>query len=169
MTCAKIYQIFQKIFPDLATQNIPTAHPEYFGEFFEWINLNATYLQALDLSAYRYHGFEDNALFQKLDIPYDQLDTLLQNKIRIFQKQNQYCAQMMHQEILRLIICTLHDFLQQHGLDLMIIQLKQQAYWLSYPITEVNNRSELMYHLKSDFSTDLPVHILDPKHMALFC
>ena len=169
MTDYKIYQIFQNIFPDLAMQNIPEDGTEYFGEFFEWINLNSTYLQALDLTAYRYHGFEDNTLFKTLNLPYQQLDHLIQTKIRIFKQQNQYSAQIMHQEILRLIICSLHEFLQQHGLDLMIIQLKQQSYWLSYPIAQVSNRSELIHRFRSDFSSELPIRILDPHHMALFC
>lgn len=65
MSVPLIYSFFQQLFPELKQQTLPAESPEHFGQFFDWLNLNATYLQALDLSNYQHHGFEDNQIFQQ--------------------------------------------------------------------------------------------------------
>lgn len=169
MSAPLIYNFFQRLFPELEQQHIPADSPEHFGQFFDWLNLNATYLQALDLISYQHHGFEDNHIFEQAKVPYLELNQLLNDKIQQLTQQTSYYSQhMLHQEKLRLIICTISNFLIAYQLDVLVIVLHKQKYWLSFPQIDETCRTQLIHLLKSEFSTVLPIQILDPKKMALF-
>lgn len=103
-------------------------------------------------------------------MPYLDLNQQLENKIQdLTQQKIPYSDHLLHQEKLRLIICTMSDFLSIYQLDILVIVLHKQKYWLSYPQIDQQHRAKLIHLLKSEFSTVLPIQILDPQKMALFC
>lgn len=170
MSNARIYTLFQDIFPALRQQDIPTESPEHFGEFYDWLNLNDTYLQPLDLITYTEHGFENNVLLSKPHFTDQQIEKRIEKRVYAFlNSQQHYSESMIRQEILRLIICTLNDCLQEQGLDLLIISLQNQKYWLTYPQIAQQARCQLIELFKSEFNAELPIQVLDPQKMALFC
>lgn len=169
MQIPQIYTFFQELFPELEEQELPPDSLDHFGQFFDWLNLNAIYLQALDLVYYAEHGFEENMVFEQHRIPYGTLNQIIQKKIdHILHHKDNTSNSIKHQEILRLIICDMYNFLSERGFDLLIISINQHKYWLTYPKLDGNQREELINMFKTEFNAEVQIQILDPQNMALF-
>lgn len=169
MHIPEIYNFFQELFPELEEQEFPADSLDHFGQFFDWINLNAIYIQALDLVYYAEHGFEENMVFEQNHIPYGILDQNIQKKIdKILHNADDIEPETKQQEILRLIISDMYQFLTERGFDLLIILINQQKYWFAFPALEESKREEMIHLFKTEFNSEVPIEILEPHKISLF-
>lgn len=163
-----IYAYVQEIFPDLKEQSLPLDSPEHFGEFFDWINLNDTYLQSIDLHNGDL-GLEHNILIQQHNLSYTHFQQHLKSKISQCQNINvMYGENFQLQEVFRLIVWELRAFLLSFDIDLLIILSNEQKYWLAYPLLSAFKRKQLINAFKSNFNDKRPLYVLDPNNLALF-
>ena len=173
MSAQSLYQFCQFLFPSLKEQTITTKNAVSFGEFFDWLNLNATYIQEFHTNDPHEHGFEFNEIFMEKEIPYHDLILQLQYKIDVFQrKYPHYQSSLVQQDILRLMIMQTDGFLAQYGLDLLLFQHVSQHgshyFWLCFPNITDEQRKQFCQQLKGSFCQSRPIQLLDPKILALF-
>lgn len=163
-----IYHTIQHIFPTLLEQPLPLQSLDHFGEFFDWINLNATYLQPFYSHQPTENGFEFNDLLLEYQIPTATLITQLESKIQLLQAKLAQNSQLLQQEVLRQSILHIQYFLTQYQLDFLLLHTPNQYFWLSFPQCSTIQRAEICQQFKTTFADEHTIKVLDPQILALF-
>lgn len=165
---ASIYHTLQYVFPSLLEQTIPQYELDHFGDFFDWINLNATYLQPFYSDQPTENGFEFNDLLLEHQVSISVLIDQLTHKIQKLKNKPQHNIQLLQQDIFRQSILHTQQFLAQYQLDFLLLSTPTQYFWLSFPYCSTTQRFEICQQFKLTFAAEHAITVLDPQILARF-